>query len=137
MHSSNTPLVLLLGVLALIWAVLAYLVQQRFLNRAVRTTGVVESLEVQRTSKSTVYFPIIRFATAAGASVTARGNRGSSGHPYQVGQTLPVLYDPDHPDKLEVDKFWTRWAMVALAVGIALVLFIVGIGSILYPNLVG
>jgi hypothetical protein len=133
MHPSNAPLILTLGVLAVIWAVLAYLVQRRFLSRAVRTTGVVESLNVERTSKSTVYTPNIRFVTAAGASVTSTANRGSS-RSYRVGQTLPVLYDPNHPDKLEVNTFWERWAMVATAVGTALVLLGIGTWALSQPG---
>jgi uncharacterized protein DUF3592 len=126
----NPNVVVTLGVLAVVWAALAFLVQRRFLKRAVRTTGVVEGLNVDRTSKGTTYTPVIRFETAAGASVVATANRGSSRSSYQVGQTIPVLYDPANPQKLEVNKFWDRWTMVAVALGTAVVLLFIGLSGL-------
>jgi hypothetical protein len=128
--SLGSPAVVTLGVLALVWAVLAFLVQRRFLSKAVRTTGVVEGLNVDRTSKGTTYTPVIRFETAAGASVVATANRSAGKRTFQVGQTVPVLYDPANPQKLEVNKFWDRWAMVAVALGTAAVLLFIGLSGI-------
>jgi Protein of unknown function (DUF3592) len=95
---------------------------------------VVESLNVDRTSKGTTYTPVIRFETAAGASVIATANRSGSRRSYQVGQTVPVLYDPANPQKLEVNKFWDRWAMVAVALGAAVILLFIGISGLSSPR---
>jgi len=126
--------VLTLGVLAMVWAALAFLVQRRFLSKAVRTTGVVEGINIDRTSKGTTYTPVIRFETAAGASVVATANRSAGRRTFQVGQTVPVLYDPANPQKLEVNRFWDRWAMVAVALGTAAILLFAGLTGVSPPR---
>jgi hypothetical protein len=122
--------IVVLGVLAVVWAALAFLVQRRFLSKAVRTSGVVAGVNVDRTTKGTTYTPVIRFETTAGASVVATANRSAGKRTFQVGQTVPVLYDPANPQKLEVNKFWDRWAMVAVALGTAAVLLFIGLSGL-------
>src|SRR5438132_13579972 len=129
-HAAVVPVCLTIGVLAVIWAVLAFRSQRRFLGTALRATGVVQSLKAERMERSTVYFPVIRFTTAAGATVTAKSKTsGSSGYP--IGKTLPVLYDPDHPENLEIDAFWPRWLIVIGATFLAVIALGIGIGTLL------
>jgi len=70
-HEAVVPVSIAIGVLAVVWAVLAFRSQRRFLITALRATGVVQSLIAERMERSTVYFPVIRFTTAAGVTVTA------------------------------------------------------------------
>ncbi len=124
------PVSIAIGVLAVVWAVLAFRSQRRFLITALRATGVVQSLIAERMERSTVYFPVIRFTTAAGVTVTAKSKTSrSSGYP--IGKTLPVLYDPNQPDNLEIDAFWSRWLMVIGASFLALVALGIGVGTLL------
>jgi hypothetical protein len=124
------PVFLILGVLAVVWAVLAFRSERRFLSKALRATGVVESLRAERMERSTVYFPVIRFTTAAGATVTAESKTSkSSGYP--IGQTISILYDPSDPKNLEIDALWSRWFMVVVAIFFALVLFGMGAATLL------
>src|SRR6267378_7367021 len=71
-HAVIAPLFLTLGVLAVAWAVLAFRSQRRFLSNAMRATGVVQSLTAERLQRTTLYFPVITFTTAAGVSITAQ-----------------------------------------------------------------
>jgi hypothetical protein len=120
-----SPLLYALGVLAVIWAVLAYLSQRRFLSKALRASGVVVGLNEERVKGSTVYFPVVRYTTAAGASLTTTSKDSKSSSRYPVGRTISVLYDPDHPGKAEIDVFSSRWSMVGIAVLLALICFFV------------
>jgi hypothetical protein len=113
-----------------VWAVLAYRSERRYLSTALRTTAVVQSLRAERMERSTVYFPIISFTTVAGVPVTTESKTSrTSGYP--IGQTLPVIYDPDHPDNVEIDAFWSRWLIVIGASFAALVLFGIGAAALL------
>ena len=129
-HAAVVPVCMAIGVLAVIWAVLALRSQRRFLGRALGATGVVQSLKAERMERSTVYFPVIRFTTAAGATVTATSKTARSGG-YRIGKTIRVLYDPSQPDKLEIDAFWSRWLMVIGALFLAVVSFGIGAAALL------
>lgn len=119
-----------LGVLAVVWAVLAYRSERRFLSKALRATAVVQSLRAERMERSTVYFPIISFTTAAGVSVTTESKTSrSSGYP--IGQTLAVLYDPEDPNNVQIDASWSRWLVVVVAIFFALVFFGIGASALL------
>jgi len=129
-HAVVVPVCLTIGVLAVIWALLAFRSERRFLSTAMRATGLVQSLIAERMERSTVYFPVIRFTTAAGVTVTAKSKTSrSSGYP--IGKTLPVLYDPDHPEDLEIDAFWSRWLIVIGATFLAVIALGIGIGTLL------
>src|SRR5207302_6885544 len=78
--------------------------------------------ESRANERSTVYFPVIRFTTGAGVTVTATSKTARSGG-YQSGKTIRVLYDPSQPDKMEIDAFWSRWLMVIGASFLAVVSF--------------
>lgn len=117
-----------LGVLAVVWAVLAYRSQRRYLSKALRATAVVQSVTEERSPRTgTFYTPVVQFKTAAGVEVTAPSKSGQKSG-YVIGQSVPVLYDPADPQNLEIDAFWSRWLVVIAAAFIALVCFGIGAG---------
>lgn len=130
MHGLIALVCFVLGVLAVVWAVLAYRSERRFLSKALQATGVVQSLTAERMERSTVYFPVIRFTTAAGATITAT-SKSSKGEGYPIGQSISVLYDPNDPNNLEIDAGWSRWFFVAIATFFALVLLGIAAANLL------
>ena len=114
-------------VLSMLWLVMAFRSQRRFLKTAARATGVVESLKAERWDKETIYLPVIRFTTAGGAAITSTSKTARKSG-YRVGQAVRVLYDPAHPDDLEIDAFWSRWLAVIAAGAFALILLGIGAG---------
>jgi hypothetical protein len=132
-HSWIAPVCLTLGLLAVVWVVLAFRSQRRYLSKALRVTGVVQSLRAERMERTTMYFPVITFTTAAGATVTAESKTSkSSGLP--IGKSIPILYDPAHPDNMEIDSFWSRWVVVAVAASFAVILLFIGIAALFSPR---
>jgi len=129
-HALIAPVCLTLGVLAVVWALLAIRSQRRFLGKALRAKGVVQSLTAEHLERTTFYFPVIRFTTAAGVTVTAT-SKTSKSRGYPIGKTISVLYDPNDPKNLEIDTFWSRWVVVIAAIFFAVVLFSVGTGALL------
>lgn len=123
------PVCVVLGVLALAGAGFAYRAQRHFLRTALRATGTVQSFRTERMDRSTMYFPVIQFTTATGATVTAESHTSRGG--ITLGQKLPVLYDPSDPQNVEINAFWSRWLMVMIALFFALVLFGIGGGALL------
>src|SRR5690348_2513745 len=119
-----------LSALAMVWAVLAYRSERRFLGTALAATGSVASLRSERIDRSTVYFPVITFTTAAGVVVRSESKSSRSGA-YTVGQKVSILYDPNNPNSLEINAAWSRWFFVAIAVFFAVVLFAIGLAALL------
>jgi hypothetical protein len=127
------PAGMVLGCLALVWPVLAYWSQRRFEKTALRATGVVQELTAERGGRklrTTFYFPVVRFTTAAGDVVSVKSKTGRSGG-YRIGQALQVLYDPDDPANAVIDAPWSRWLIVAVALFMAVLFFAVGAGALL------
>jgi len=130
MHGLIGLVCFVLGVFAVVWAVLAYRSERRFLSKALRATGVVQSLKAERMERSTVYFPVIRFTTAAGANITATSSSSKS-EGYPIGQTIAILYDPSDPNNLQIDAGWSRWFFVITATFFALVLLGIAAANLL------
>lgn len=124
----SAPLFIALAVLCVVWAVWAFRAERRYLSRAVRATGVVRSLTAERMTRGgTAYFPVISFTTAAGVPVTAQSKNSRS---CRVGDSVPVLYDPDRPDEMQIDSRAARWSVVAIATFFAAIFIAIGAGSL-------
>jgi hypothetical protein len=129
------PVCLTLGVLAVVWAVFAYVLQRRFLSGAVRAPGVVEALKEERLQRTAMYFPVIRFTTADGSSMSVESHTTQRG--IRVGQTVHILYDPRNPTNVEIDAFWSHWAVVTVASFFALILLGMGIAAFIAAHASG
>ena len=123
------PLFIALAALCVVWAVWAFRGERRYLSRALRATGVVRSLTVGSITRGgTAYFPVISFTTAAGVPVTAESKTPRSR--CRVGDSLPVLYDPERPDDMQIDSRASRWSLVAIAAFAAAIFLAMGTGSL-------
>jgi hypothetical protein len=96
------------------------------LRRGVMTQGTVVELEEQ---SSGPHRPIVSF-TPAGDAVTSDGrvlrfstNVTGGGERYKVGQTVPVVYDPNHPAHASIATRFQLWGGPALTAMPAAILF--------------
>jgi hypothetical protein len=88
-----------------------------FTGRARHTKGKIERLEVRldtsrsrsRDPDSPTYAPVFSFRDTEGRHhlVTSAVSHGKS--PYEPGQEVPVLYDPDDPENARLDSFVQLW----------------------------
>jgi hypothetical protein len=101
--------------------------ERRFLGTAVRTTGVVESL-VRGPGPRAGEFPVVRFTTANGASVSAVSKSTRFG--YWAGQKVRIDYDPDDPSQMEIHSWWSHWAALGLLALFALLLLWIGVNAV-------
>ncbi len=89
--------------LLLLWTTAA------FVKSAARTTGTVTEIELTRSNvRHYVYFPTITFADTDGKMHEFKVTWGSSEYAYEVGDTVPILFDPQDPSSFRIDKgLWT------------------------------
>lgn len=77
-----------------------------FRARAVETLAEVTALEAKdvslATNPETLYFPVVAFTVADGSTVTAECLTGMAAPPPRVGEQVGVLYDPEHPRRVEL-----------------------------------
>jgi hypothetical protein len=91
-----------------------------FVRRAVHATGtVVSNVTVESRSDAdgsvrTTFAPQFTFKGADGRSHTVISSISSYPAAFAIGQTVPVLYDPNHPASAKIDTFSQIWG---LAVG--------------------
>ncbi len=114
------------GILAL--AVSAYYLRstQRFVEGAVRGTGVVVDLIESKTGsrRTTVYKPHIRFTANDGSIVDFDGTVASNPPTYAKGDTVAILYRPGEANSARIDNFFGIWGgvFISAVLGVAFIL---------------
>ncbi|MHC4758443.1 MAG: DUF3592 domain-containing protein [Planctomycetota bacterium] len=81
----------------------------KFLETAVKTEGKVVEMEKSYSDGNSRYCPIFTFVDNTGNEQRARSSVSSYPPPYEVGDNIPVLYDPQNPEKADIDSFWNLW----------------------------
>lgn len=74
------------------------------------TTGTVVRLDESSTQEGgcCVYSPVVEFQIN-GQTYTFDGGNASSPPAYEVGETIPVIYDPADPNTAQINKWSERW----------------------------
>jgi len=85
---------------------------RRFAATASRARGVVVDVKTEwfdlggtASTGSWLRFPVVRYQTANGQSVTFKSRTGTMPSPYKVGRQVPVLYNPADPRDARIDTF--------------------------------
>jgi hypothetical protein len=76
--------------------------------------------------KKYLYRPVIRFETQTGRKIDFIASVASRPAPYQVGECVDVLYNPDDPQQAQINSFLYLWFYVLLLVFFGL--FTAGMG---------
>ncbi len=77
-----------------------------------------------------VFYPTLRFTTAAGRRVEAESPVGSNPPPARRGEQVPILYDPADPTQVRVDSVTGRGTIgggVLIAMGVLLLAAALGV----------
>ena len=112
---------------ALVLAVGLFLIfrLRSFLARAVSTQGqVIDLVSSSTTEGGTTHYPRVEFTGADGTSHSFQHDVGSNPPAFDVGESVPVRYDPDDPEKAKIAKVLSLWTepVLVTAVGIGLIL---------------
>lgn len=93
-----------------LWGVYAASVSWRLETNGETTTGIVTSLDEQSDTNSgcCTYVPIVEFEVG-GSAYSLRGDTASNPPQFEVGEQVPVLYDPLDPNTAQINKWSQRW----------------------------
>ena len=103
--------------------------EYRFINRAAHGRGTV--VEVNRRTEHdkdgthSYFYPVVEFRTQDDRIVRITSSVGSDPPAYEVGEAVPVLYDPAAPASGCIDSFIERWFVALLFSGLGLLFFTV------------
>jgi len=122
-------LTVLFGLCFVAVAVYAWSYMGRFIDTAREASGVVVEVVYEPGSQKSAMHPVMRFKTTEGKEITGRSWQHYNS---EVGQMLPLLYDPSNPEHVEIGTLSSarRWRMVVTGacVLVGLVTCFIGIG---------
>lgn len=99
-------------------AVWAYFSQQRKLERRVAAAGTVVELTTRATTsgRASIICPVVEFTATSGEKIRFTSDFGSRPAGHKVGQSVNVRYDPDDPQKAEIDSAMNLWLIPLILV---------------------
>jgi hypothetical protein len=98
-----------------------------FSGTAMAVTGEVVSYREIPDGNSTRYVPRIRFVTATGEIVTVGGQLAGTSKRFEIGEKVPMVYDPQEPMHARVALFMDNWLGPCIAAVVGLVGFAGGL----------
>ena len=78
--------------------------------------------------KKYLYRPVIEFKPSHGRAIRFSAGVASRPAPYQIGDKVDVLYDPNSPQEARINRFTDLWFAVILFIFFGL--FLTGMGLI-------
>lgn len=101
---------------------------QHFVQSASHAQGTVTQM-VERAGhdSGTVYSPVYTFQDPEGKQHEIHSSGGNYPPAYKVGDTVPVLYQPDKPDNAKIDSFLEVWIFPAMFAGFGCIDLFVGL----------
>ncbi len=93
-----------------LWGVYAGFTNWKLQTNGETATGTVVYLNEQSDSEGgcCTYVPVVEF-NANGQVYSIEGNTASYPPAYELGERVPVLYDPADPQSAQIDKWSERW----------------------------
>ncbi|RQZ15601.1 DUF3592 domain-containing protein [Burkholderia sp. Bp9031] len=121
-----------LGIALLVVAAALAVIASRAAGHLLRAPGTVVRI-VQDNDAMRAYRPIVTYLANDGQRHEVVGNTASTVPAYDIGESVDILVDPDHPNRpVLIDDFAQRWFPVAVPALLAVVSL--AIGSLLYVN---
>jgi hypothetical protein len=100
-----------IGALAMVAIGLFFMVRTIvFLREAVSTEGRIIALNGSSGSKGTTYYPEVEYIRPDGQPQRFKEG-GSSNRPGEVGEMVPVKFDPERPERARIDKPFRLWGL--------------------------
>ena len=116
-------LFLLVGIPFLIGAFLSYKSSKALTTNGIETQGLVVDI-IKRVNESTdtnggytrsvTYAPKIEFQDIQGHKHQFVSSLSTSRIKWEKGDSLPVIYDPEHPDKAKLKSFWALYGLAVI-----------------------
>ncbi len=99
-------------------------------RRARREFIRVKTEQGVKFEKKYLYRPLVRFRTQDGRTIKFSPSIAMRPAPYQVGDRISILYEPDHPKQAQINRFVYLWfySIMLIAFGF----FTMGMGLLFY-----
>ena len=114
---------LLIGIPFLIGALLSYKSSKALTTNGIETQGIVIDI-IKRVNESTdtdsgytrsiTYAPKIEFQDIQGHKHQFISSLSKSRIKWEKGDSLPIIYDPEHPDKAKLKSFWALYGLAII-----------------------
>lgn len=116
MNSKNVLgyIFLAIGLLLLVMDLFVARSTSNFISASEKAKGVVIRNDYVGGSRSASYRPIVRFVTAKGRTVEFASGIASSPPSYNESDEVEVLYNPENPQKAEINDFISMWLIVMI-----------------------
>lgn len=100
-----------------LWGAYAGYVSWKLQNSGEMTEGIVIRLDEQSDGDGgcCTYVPIVEFE-AGGQVRTIVGGTASDPPAYEIGERVPVIYDPSDPQTAQINKWTERWLFPILII---------------------
>jgi hypothetical protein len=118
----------IVGVLLLAGALLLWNNSRQFVAGAHKAQGTVVELIESRDSDGSTYKPVVRFTTVDGREITYTESFSGNPPPYDVGDTVEVLFTPDNSHKARIRGFMSLWLGPAILSGMGIIFAAIGGG---------
>lgn len=90
--------------------------KERQLRRGwVRSEGTVVQVVKRQAPQGAVFAPLVVFQTQAGTRVSFTARVGNESQRHAIGEKIPVVYPPEHPEDAEIDHARQRLTRNILA----------------------
>ena len=120
-------LMIALGLLPASLGGLIFLRRFRFLRTTYSTSGMVEKVTLMHLVDGHAYQPKITFTTQTGEKVVLTSMGMSNPPQFQVGQEVPVVYDPHDPRRARLRSFAGLWFKSLFFGGLGSLFFLIAL----------
>jgi len=127
-------LMVFIAVIAILTGSFSLIKTFNFISKAVKTYGIIAELHRSDDVSGVTYRPVFSFMDTSGNQYNVYSSLGDDPPKYKVGDKVPVVYDPEQPQKAQIDSFLDLYglplamviiAVINLAVGLFLI-FVIG-----------
>jgi hypothetical protein len=130
------PLGFLVCGIGLLTSAGVYLSRTRvFLAKAKETTGEVVALKEvppTDTGESPTYRPVVLFQVGPRPPIRFESIAHSNPSQYKIGDSVPVLYDPESPYDARIRSFTSLWLLPLILGGLGLIFTAIGAGLLIW-----
>ena len=97
--------------------------KMNWISSSIKTTGtIVGYMEHTGTDSTRSYAPIFTFRDERSKiKYEIVSSTGSNERPFEIGEAVEVLYDPDDPTDAIIDSFERKWLLVIFLIIMALI----------------
>ena len=105
-----------------------------FMADAVSTQGTIVAFKEKSSDEGSTYSPVFTFTDQTGTIHRVTSSVANSHTGYQVGDSVEVLYRPDHPKKAHIRNYFELWSIPIVFSSIGTGTALMSIVCLIFPD---